>query len=376
MSVRRRLVCWLLLGGLVISGSRALAGSADDWAKMRTIVPRGYVCRPAGKPPRIDGRLDDPAWKNAAWTERFVDIEGSRKPKPRFHTRAKMLWDKTHFYIAADMIEPHVWGTLTKHDSVIFHDNDFEVFIDPDGDTHEYYEFEMNALNTGWDLFLPRPYKDGGRADNSWEIPGLKTAVAVRGTLGDPSDTDFGWSVEIAIPWTALARSANRPSPPRSGDQWRVNFSRVEWKHLVQDGKYRKVPKMREDNWVWSPQGIIDMHRPEMWGYVQFSDGTTATKFRPDPSWPARVALMTVYHHQKSFIGKHKKWAGSLQELGLADNRWPGVVAPPKIKRTTAGYVASVAIKTGNGRTRQYQVRADSKLNVVDRLQHRRAELE
>ena len=369
MSAHGRLVCWLLLIGPVFLGSRAQAGGAEDWAKMRKIRPRGYVCRPAQQPPRIDGRLDDKAWKNAEWTDRFVDIEGKRKPKPRFRTRAKMLWDRDYFYIAADMLEPHVWGTLTKHDSVIFHDNDFEVFIDPDGDTHEYYEFEMNALNTGWDLFLPRPYKDGGRADNSWEIPGLKTAVAIRGTLNDPSDTDTGWSVEIAIPWKVLAGSANRSSPPKSGDQWRVNFSRVEWKHLVENGKYRKVPKLREDNWVWSPQGIIDMHRPEMWGHVQFSDGKTATKFRRDPSWPARVALMSVYHHQKSFIGKHKKWAGSLRELGLALSKWPGVVAAPKIELTTGGYVATVAIKTSSGRTRHYQVRADSKLTLVDRGQ-------
>ena len=365
MNAHRRLACWFLLSGLVIPNSPVQAGSAEDWAKMRSIVPQGYVCQATDKPLRIDGRLDDPAWESAAWTRKFIDIEGTRKPRPRFTTRAKMLWDKHYFYIAADMIEPHVWGTLTKHDSVIFRDNDFEVFIDPDGDTHQYYEFEMNALNTGWDLFLPRPYKDGGRADNSWEIPGLKTAVSVRGTLGDPSNTDSGWSVEIAIPWTVLAKSANRPSPPRPGDQWRVNFSRVEWQHLVEDGKYRKVPKMREDNWVWSPQGIIDMHRPEMWGYVQFSDGTTGTRFQPDPSWPARVALMTVYHHQKSFVRKHKKWAGSLGELGLANTKWPGVITAPSIKPTDTGYVATVSIKTGNQRSRKFQVRADSRLTEI-----------
>ena len=51
--------------------------------------------------------------------------------------------------------------TLTEHDSVIFQDNDFEVFIDPDGDNHNYYEIEINALNTEWDLRLPKPYRDG-----------------------------------------------------------------------------------------------------------------------------------------------------------------------------------------------------------------------
>ena len=70
-----------------------------------------------------------------------------------------MAWDDRFFYVAAEMEEPHVWATLMRHDAVIFHDNDFEVFIDPDGDNHEYYEFEINALDTGWDLFLRHPTK-------------------------------------------------------------------------------------------------------------------------------------------------------------------------------------------------------------------------
>ena len=229
-------------------------------------LPKTYECRRATAPIKIDGRLDDAAWSKAEWTDDFIDIEGAAKPKPRFRTRVKMLWDDEYFYIAAEMEEPHVWGTLTKHDSVIFHDNDFEVFIDPNGDTLEYYEFEINALNTGWDLFLDKPYRHGGKASNAWEIPGLRTAVHVDGTLNDPRDTDRGWSVELAFPWKALAEYAHKPTPPRENDEWRVNFSRVEWQHEAVGGKYRKVPNTKEDNWVWSPQGLVNMHVPEKWG--------------------------------------------------------------------------------------------------------------
>jgi hypothetical protein len=232
--------------------------------------PREYLCRRTPAPPRIDGRLDDPAWRAAAWTADFVDIEGSRKPRPRFRTRARMLWDDEFFYVAADMEEPHVWATLTEHDAVIFRDNDFEVFLNPSGDGLNYFEFEINALNTGWDLFLPKPYKKKGRADNSWEVPGLRTAVHVDGTLNDPRDRDRGWTVEMAFPWTAFAsRAAVRR--PAAGDVWRVNFSRVEWRVEVRDGRYVKVPGRKEDNWVWSPQGVVDMHVPEKWGFVRFA---------------------------------------------------------------------------------------------------------
>src|SRR4051794_7971907 len=250
---------------LLLLGAIAAAGFATD-ARTKT-----YDCHRSRSHIKIDGHLDDAAWTATPWTDYFVDIEGDAKPQPRFQTRVKMLWDNEYFYVAADIEDPHVWGTLTKHDSVIFHDNDFEVFIDPDGDTLEYYEFEINALNTGWDLFLDKPYRHGGKARNEWQIPGLRTAVHIRGTLNDPRDRDNGWTVEIAFPWKVLGEFAHKSAPPREGDEWRVNFSRVEWQHEVVEGKYRKAPKTREDNWVWAPQGVVNMHIPEKWGVVRFT---------------------------------------------------------------------------------------------------------
>jgi len=232
--------------------------------------PRKYTCARTSSPIQIDGKLEDAAWARAPWTGAFVDIQGGAAPAPRFRTRAKMLWDDDFLYVAAELEEPHIWATLTAHDSVIFRDNDFEVFLNPTGDTRNYFEFEINALNTGWDLFLNKPYREGGKADNSWEIPGLRTAVSIDGTLNDPRDTDRRWTVELAFPWIAFQpRSGKgRPSP---GDEWRINFSRVEWQIKIVDGKYEKIPKTPEDNWVWSPQGVINMHVPEKWGYVTFA---------------------------------------------------------------------------------------------------------
>lgn len=234
--------------------------------------PRSYECRRAARPINIDGRLADAEWASADWTSEFVDIEGDSRARPRFATRAKLLWDDEHLYIAATLAEPHVWATLTRRDAVIFEDNDFEVFIDPDGNGHTYFELEINALNTCWDLYLPRSYRNQGTPDNEWNIDGLRTAVFVDGTLNDPRDTDRAWSVEMAMPWRSLSRDAGTRIPPGNGDVWRVNFSRVQWRHRVNAGRYQKLPaaEAREDNWVWSPQGVIDMHRPEKWGYVRF----------------------------------------------------------------------------------------------------------
>ena len=62
-----------------------------------------YTALRVPKPIKIDGRLDDAAWSRAPWTSNFVDIEGDAKPKPRFRTRAKIMWDDRYLYIGAEM---------------------------------------------------------------------------------------------------------------------------------------------------------------------------------------------------------------------------------------------------------------------------------
>ena len=358
---RPRLRIMLVAFMLWVVASSVLAGDLEDWTKMSKMMPKGYVCHHTDRPLVIDGRLDEKAWKSAPWSSEFTDIEGDTKPKPHFRTRVKMLWDNEYFYVGAELEEPHVWATLTQHDAVIFQDNDFEVFMDPNGDSHEYYEFEINALNTGWDLLLKKPYKDGGPALNEWEIPGLKTAVHINGTLNNAADTDAGWTVEIAFPWKALAEYARRKTPPAEGDQWRVNFSRVEWQTEVVDGKYQKMAGKKEDNWVWSPQGIIDLHRPEKWGYVQFTRKKAGrVDFAPDPAAEAKNQLHRTYYAQRDYREQHGHWANSLGELAL--DRAADGTGPVTLKSNATGFEVSAKIKLSNGNTQSWHIRQDARI--------------
>lgn len=324
------------------------------------VAPRSYVCPKARNAIVIDGRLDDAAWADVPWSEDFVDIEGDVKPKPRYRTRIKMTWDDQALYIAAELEEPHVRATMTRHDSYIFHeDADFEVFLDPNGDHHLYAELEMNALNTTWDLLLTRPYSSGGTPLDDWEIRGLKTAVHVDGTLNDPSDIDRGWTIEIAWPWAGLTSLVGRPVPPRPGDQWRINFSRVEWDLEIVDGQYRRVKGVREHNWVWSPQGRIDMHRPERWGYLQFAEDST-TKFVPDATGPARQLLQRIYDAQIAYGSKNNAYARSLADLGLAGLTHESINGEPRLTALKNWYEAEVKLHDG----RRIRLRSDAHLTV------------
>jgi len=319
--------------------------ASQIWRDLEALpfAPRHYVCYRASSRPRIDGKVDEAAWRAALWTDLFVDIEGDSRPRPRLRTRAKMLWDADYFYVAADMEEPDIWGTLIQRDSIIYNDNDLELFIDPDGDTQMYCELEVNPLGTVFDLMLPRTYRDGGPPIIAWDIAGLQVGVDTRGTVNRPGDRDEGWTVEIAMPWRILREAAPGKRPPQPGEQWRVNLSRVEWQADAKEGRYtrRTDPStgkpLPSDNWVWSPQGAIDIHMPERWGYVQFSGieaGVANELFVEDPNERVKWALRKLYYRQRRFRDANGRYADDLAVLHAADIRVDGLEFAPSMQAT------------------------------------------
>ncbi|HUU36900.1 MAG TPA: carbohydrate-binding family 9-like protein [Candidatus Desulfaltia sp.] len=341
-----------------LAGAQASPSQAFPEPKV-PFAPPHYICYRATQPLTIDGRLDEPAWKKAAWTDVFTDIEGALKPQPRFKTQAKMLWDGEYFYLGAELEEPDIWATLTERDSIIFYDNDFEVFIDPAGSTHLYYELEVNAFGTEWDLLLIKPYRDGGPAVHAWDILGLKTKIYCDGTINQPGDKDRGWSVEIAMPWKILKECAPDKKLPRAGDRWRVNFSRVEYRVEVKDGKSTKVADpatgkpLPEDNWVWAPTGLVNIHYPELWGYVQFSDrivGEERDMFRSRPEEDAMWAVRQVYYKEKTFFLHHDRYTENLADLGMDTTKIPAYKWPPRVEATWNQWEAFLESEDGQER--------------------------
>jgi hypothetical protein len=269
--------------------------ATDDWPFPwpESRIAR-YAARRATEKVVLDGRLDEADWKAAEKSPRFSDLVHGR---PGIHdTRAAVLWDERHLYVGYWVEEPFVEGTLTERDSLIYKNNDVELFI---AGRDAYYELEINSLGTIYEVFFvwEEAYERGGyralpefdrsrpnvRAFRgvgfrnhprgprigywSWDLPGLASAVHVDGTVNDNSDRDRGWTVELAIPWTGLAELARpdgRALPPRDGDVWRMDFSRFN--------QYREAPPAQDPGgWAWSPHGAWDSHIPEVFPFVSFS---------------------------------------------------------------------------------------------------------
>lgn len=254
------------------------------------------TCRRTPLAPTINGLVDCEPWNRAEWSPRFVDM--ATGAPGWWDTRAAALWDDEALYVAFRVEEPFVRADLTERDSLIFQENDVELFIDG-GDC--YYELEVNARNTLYEVFfvwkdsplLERPEYDprgrnaltfGGDYDRrpesfwrgthprgprwaylDWDFPGLRSAVHLDGTLNDDTDIDRGWSVTLALPWAGMKELANgRALPPEPGDEWRMFFGRFQ--KLESAGKEVQP----HPAWCWTPHGVYDTHMPERFTRVRF----------------------------------------------------------------------------------------------------------
>ena len=255
--------------------------------------PATYIAYRAVDSIVVDGQLDEASWIRAPNTRSFVDIEGDREDPPDEQTRVKAVWDDTHLYVAAILEESKIWGTFTERDAPIYaEDNDFEIFLDVNGDGKDYIEFEINALNTVYDLYRPNK---ASPLEISWDIEGLKTAVGVKGTLNKNGDEDDYWTVEIAWPMSSLSEHADgAPVPPRGGDEWRIEFPRVEWPLADSSDVIQKAPGASAENWTWTQQGLVDNHWPEAWGFLHFSETPVGQARHTDELRELRSPYLTV----------------------------------------------------------------------------------
>lgn len=273
----------------------ATYGCTEDYIKH-------YVARRADGPVTVDGQLEEASWQKAEKSPSFADMVTGEPAL--YDTQAAVLWDNQYLYVAFWMEEPFVRARLTENNSLIFQENDAEVFIDG-GDS--YYEFETNALGTTYQVFYiwRDAYKKGGRFDApefdvlkhnaltfggdydrqaetfwkgthprgiryaflGWDFPGLLHAVRVDGKINDSSARDRSWTVELAFPWTSMKGLAgNRSLPPHDGDVWKIFFGRFE---LLRTGGVELEP---HPAWSWSRHGVYDTHLPECFTAIHISD--------------------------------------------------------------------------------------------------------
>ena len=298
---------------------------------------------------KVDGKLSEKDWERAVPSEAIADISGPGFPKPTKETHVKMLWDDDYLYIGAMLEEDNIVGNLKQRDTIIWKQNDFEIFIDPDGDGVNYFEIETNVRGTLLDLIMDKPYRSGGNFYSPWDCKDIRVAVYCKGTVGKSSDKDQYWTVEAAIPRKSLMWGFTDPD---TLPYWRVNFSRVEWLHSD-----------REENWVWSPTGKVDMHMPERWGFVVFVNAPVGSKTAAAPvalDMDAYKLLWAMFYAQLDAKEQTGRYLSSESDFGMtADERTKALKI--EVETMSEGFLLKVIPR---GARVQYCVDQDGRFTV------------
>ena len=152
-----------------------------------------------------------------------------------------------------------------------------------------------------------------------------------------------------AGPLTDDARVARNRSPRHSpSDQACPNPSTPP--HDPGKGTGQPLP---EDNWTWTPQGVINIHYPEMWGYVQFSaklPGQGKEKFLRRPEEKVKWALRKIYYAERARDFDKPGFVDSLEALGLGKDpslKIKGWSFPPEIRTTPGLFEVVYTAKAG-----------------------------
>ena len=246
---------------------------------------------------KLDGELDEPAWKDAASTGPFVDVR-TGEPNKEFpvNGEAKVLWNDTGMYIGFSVSESDVVGGFKKGevDPHLWTKDAVEIMVDPDGDgdNKDYYEIQLNPQNLIFDSQFdayndPKVEPNGPFGHQEWSA-NAKSGVTVDGTLDKSTDQDKGYTVEVMIPWKSFGKAAKLP--PDISSTWRMNFyamknnGGVAWSPILGQGNFHKAARFGRI--LWTKKGEPAPPRPLPGALLRPPHGVAAPG-APAPATPA-----------------------------------------------------------------------------------------
>jgi len=147
-------------------------------------------------PITVDGMLDEAIWQTVQPITEFVQRLPQDGGIPSEESEMRILYDNNHLYFGFTFFdsEPEkVRATILNRGGWIHRDDKLEIALDTYLDRRNAYLFEMNPLGTQDDALISdenRPSLD------EWAWDGVY--------ISEGRVTDFGWVLEVAIPWNTL----------------------------------------------------------------------------------------------------------------------------------------------------------------------------
>ena len=166
---------------------------------------------------QLDGRLDEPAWRDMPAIQKFV-LDYDDRPATDT-TRVKILYDDRFLYVGVWGEEPNPAGLIAKASGpipLVFGDDDFELYLDPKRDMRTFYRLAVNCKGT---VLSSSP---AGLFTFQFDV---KTYVG-----------ENYWSAEFRIPYDQI-----KADPPKAGTVWGLNVRRYRQQSIPAQSEWSKM---------------------------------------------------------------------------------------------------------------------------------------
>jgi hypothetical protein len=233
--------------------------AADKAPDLKTTpAPKRVVIPKLRGPVEVDGELREPVWAKAAALNPFYKNNGSGRE--RENTEVRAWYDDHALYLSWTCRDADIQATFTERDSKFWEEEVVEFFITAK-DLNRYFELQWNPLRGVFDAIIENELDERGASkkftgDWSFTAKGMKSEVKVKGTVGNSTDKDEFWQVEVMVPFADLGQPT-----PKAKDVWRANFYR-----------FNREKGQPAELLSWSPTLTPSFHEPSRFGYIEFGE--------------------------------------------------------------------------------------------------------
>jgi hypothetical protein len=206
----------------------------------------------------VDGDLSEAVWGQAAVLSPFFQNDGLGPEREK--TAVRIWYDDSALHLGWTCTDSDIQATFTARDSKFWEEEVVEFFV-TSKTLNRYFELQWNPLGGVFDAIIdnqldPRGVSTNFTGDWSFTAKGMKSAVKVKGTVGQSNDKDEVWSVEVTVPFADLGESTPKPK-----DVWRANFYR-----------FNRTKAQGPELLSWSPTRLPGFHQPARFGYLEFGE--------------------------------------------------------------------------------------------------------
>ncbi len=214
-------------------------GGCSLWRdqKATSTIPGVAACRSAtmvakytASPIKIDGKLDDAAWKTARVYKTSLSQDLAEAGKQlREGGEVRLAWDDQYFYVGVKFTDSDIVAEGLEDQMHHYQLGDVcELFLKPNDQTW-YWEMYGTPLSKKTTFWFPGRGRLGLKSGYDGKS-GLTVAAEVCGTLNNWQDRDQYWTVELAVPIKDLTARGEKFGP---GSDWRILVARYNYSRYL-----------------------------------------------------------------------------------------------------------------------------------------------